>query len=194
MQYVRSQYTIEDSIKKSRFIGMLMPCPNEPEVGNGLQQLHLAHPGASNIAFAYRIKTGNGFISRFHDAGEPSGTAGKPIFQHLDGKDLVNVLLAVIRYFGGIKLGAGGLTRAYGNTARRVIETAELHPYIEFVKQRLTLDYKQVQAFEHLLKKLGGEITDQNFAEQVHLTIQLPKHNLKALSESFTGLYSLKTL
>lgn len=189
MQCVRTQYTIEDSIKKSRFIGVLMPCPNEPDVANGLQQIQRAYPGASHIAFAYRIKTGNGFISRFHDAGEPSGTAGKPIFQHLDGKDLINVLLAVIRYFGGIKLGAGGLTRAYGNTARRVIETAELYPYIEFVEQRLTLDYNQVQAFGHLLKKLDGEITGQDFAEQVHLTIQLPKDNLKALSESFTGLY-----
>ena len=191
MQCVRSQCSIEDSIKKSRFIGVLMPCPNESDVANGLRQLQLAHPGASHIAFAYRIKTSNGFISRFHDAGEPSGTAGKPIFQHLDGKDLVNVLLAVIRYFGGIKLGAGDLTRAYGNTAKRVIETAELHPYIEFVKQRLTLDYKQIQAFEHLLKKLGGEIISQDFAGQVHLNIQLPKHNLKALSESFTELYPL---
>lgn len=191
MQCVRSQCTIEDSIKKSRFIGVLMPCPNEPDVVNGLRQLQLAHPGSSHIAFAYRIKTENGFVSRFHDAGEPSGTAGKPIFQHLEGKDLVNVLLAVIRYYGGIKLGAGGLTRAYGNTARRVIETAELHPYIEFVKQRMTLDYKQMQAFEHLLKKLDGEITDQNFAEQVRLTIRLPKDNLKTLSESFTEMYPL---
>jgi uncharacterized YigZ family protein len=129
MKYIRSQYTLEDSIKKSRFIGVLMPCLNEPDVANDLRQLQHAHPNASHIVFAYRIKTGNGFISRFHDAGEPSGTAGKPIYQHLEGKELINVLLAVIRYFGGIKLGAGGLTRAYGNTAKRVIEIAELHPY-----------------------------------------------------------------
>jgi uncharacterized YigZ family protein len=191
MQSVRSQHMIEDSIKKSRFIGALMPCHNEFDLANGLRQLQLAHPNASHIAFAYRIKSGNGFTSRFNDAGEPSGTAGKPIFQHLEGKDLINVLLAVIRYFGGIKLGAGGLTRAYGNAAKRVIETATLFPYIEFVEQRLTLDYKQLQMFEHQLKKLDGEITAQNFAEQIHLTIQLPKDNLKVLSEEFTGLYPL---
>lgn len=189
MQCVKAQYIIEDSIKKSRFIGVMMPCLNEVEVGDCLRQCHLDHPDANHIAFAYRIKTGNGFISRFNDAGEPSGTAGKPIFQHLEGKNLINVLLMVIRYFGGIKLGAGGLTRAYGNTARRVVEAAELHPYIEFVERRLTLDYKQIQPFEHLLKKLDGKIISQDFAEQIHLTVQLPKDKLKELSDTFTGLY-----
>lgn len=187
---VKSQHTLEDSIKKSRFIGVLMPCLNEPDVTKGLQQCQALHPNASHIAFAYRIKTNNGLISRFHDAGEPSGTAGKPIFQHLEGKELINVLLAVIRYFGGIKLGAGGLSRAYGNTAKRVIESAICHPYIELVSQCLNLDYKQLQAFEYLLAKLGGEVIDQEFAEQAHLTIQLPKANLNKLSESFAGLVS----
>jgi uncharacterized YigZ family protein len=188
MQCVKLQYALENSIKKSRFIGLLIPCLSESEAGDSLKQCHLDHPNASHIVFAYRIKTANGFISRYNDAGEPSGTAGKPIFQHLEGKDLINVLLVVIRYFGGIKLGAGGLTRAYGNTAKQVIESAELTSYIELVGRRLTLDYKQLPAFEYQLKKLDGDIINQNFAEQVHLTIQLPKDNLMALSEAFSGL------
>jgi uncharacterized YigZ family protein len=189
MQCVKSQYAIEDSIKKSRFIGVLIPCLSESAVVDSLRQLRISHPSASHIAFAYRIKTHNGFISRFNDAGEPSGTAGKPIFQHLEGKDLINALLAVIRYFGGIKLGAGGLTRAYGNTAKRVIEIAEVYPYIEVAERKLTLDYKQIQLLEHLLKKLDGEIIGQDFAEQVHLTVQLPRDNLTALLEVFGGLH-----
>jgi uncharacterized YigZ family protein len=189
MQSISSPYTIEDAIKKSRFIGMLMPCLTDADVSNSLLHCQALHPNASHIAFAYRIKTSNGLISRFNDAGEPSGTAGKPIFQHLEGKGLVNVLLAVIRYFGGIKLGAGGLTRAYGNTAKHVIEIAELHPFIEYVEQQLVLDYKQMQLFEHVLKKLDGEIIKQDFTEQVHLTIQLPKQNLNALTEAFSGLF-----
>lgn len=188
MQCVKSQHTLEDSIKKSRFIGLLIPCLSESEVGDSLKQCRLDYPNASHIVFAYRIKTTNGFISRYNDAGEPSGTAGKPIFQHLEGKDLINVLLVVIRYFGGIKLGAGGLTRAYGNTAKQVIESAELTPYIELVERRLTLDYKQLPAFEYQLKKLDGDIINQDFGEQIHLTIQLPKDNLMALSEAFSGL------
>jgi uncharacterized YigZ family protein len=191
MQCVKSQHTLEESIKKSQFIGLLIPCLNEGEVGDSLKQCHLDHPNASHIVFAYRIKTANGFISRYNDAGEPSGTAGKPIFQHLEGKNLINVLLVVIRYFGGIKLGAGGLTRAYSNSAKRVIEGAELNPYIELVERRLTLDYKQLPTFEYQLKKLDGEIINQDFAEQIHLTIQLPKDNLIALSEQFSGLLLL---
>ena len=181
MQSVRNTYTVEDTIKKSRFIAVLAPCQNESEIADNLRLCQLKHLNASHIAFAYRIKTPNGLISRFNDAGEPSGTAGKPILQHLEGKELINVLLAVIRYFGGIKLGAGGLTRAYSNAAKGVIEIAELVPFIEMVVQRVTLDYKQMQAFEHHLKKLDGSIINQDFAEQVHLTIQLPKQNVMAL-------------
>ena len=100
--------------------------PVKYEVLQHLKQLHDEHPNASHIAYAYRIKTDHGLIYRFHDAGEPTGTAGKPIFQHIEGKELINLLIAVIRYFGGVKLGAGGLTRAYGNTAKQVIEAAEI--------------------------------------------------------------------
>lgn len=186
MQTITSEYTLEDSIKKSRFIGILFPCQSEIDIAKALQQCQLTHPNASHIAFAYRIKTSNGFISRFNDAGEPSGTAGKPIFQYLEGNDLINVLLTVIRYFGGIKLGAGGLTRAYGNTAKQVIEIAELLPYIEHTEQTLTLDYKELQMLEYQLKKLEGKIINQNFTEQVQLTVELPKANLNA----FLKLYS----
>jgi uncharacterized YigZ family protein len=189
MQSIKTEYCLEDIVKKSRFIGVLMPCLNESDVVNSLRQCQRAHPNASHIAFAYRIKTSNGFISRFNDAGEPSGTAGKPIFQHLEGKDMINALLVVIRYFGGIKLGAGGLARAYGNAAKRVIEIAELFPYIELVELQLVLEYKQMQSFEQALKKLDGEIINQDFAGQVQLTIKLPKHNLMVLAEIYSGIY-----
>ncbi len=182
---VKSASSCEETIKKSRFIGVLTSCADEQEVNRILQRLHTEHPAASHIAYAYRITTGNGLISRFHDAGEPSGTAGKPIFQHLEGNNLINVLLAVIRYFGGVKLGAGGLTRAYGGSARQVIETAELFPYIEYAEQRFQLDYKQMQSFEHFLKKLNGEIIEQRFSGQVDLVIKLPKHHLQEFREMF---------
>jgi putative IMPACT (imprinted ancient) family translation regulator len=70
-------------------------------------------------------------VCRFYDAGEPSGTAGKPVFKYIEGHDLINILCVVVRYFGGIKLGAGGLTRAYGNTAKLAIAAAAVVEYIE---------------------------------------------------------------
>lgn len=187
MYCVKSKYIIEDCIKKSRFIGVIMPCADENDVQVNLRQLYREYPDASHVAYAYRIKTETGLTYRFHDAGEPTGTAGKPIFQHLDGKDLVNSFIAVIRYFGGVKLGAGGLTRAYGNTARQVIEASEIIAYIEWLTIRLTLDYSRIQALEYLLKKLNGQIINKEFSEQVHVLIQIPADQLQTLSASFSS-------
>jgi len=180
---VKTTQTIEDTIKKSRFIGIIIPCQTEKEALQQLNQLHQTHPNASHIVFAYRIKSAKGLVMRFHDAGEPSGTAGKPVFQHLEGKDLINVLIVVIRYFGGIKLGAGGLTRAYGNTAKKVIEAGTMTEYIDYAEVKLELDYKQMQHFKYQLEKLDGAILQQDFAEKISLLVKIPEKNLSVLVE-----------
>ena len=185
MYCIKSRQVVEDTIKKSRFIGVIVPCINELEILQHLKQLHDEHPNASHIAYAYRIKTEHGLVYRFHDAGEPTGTAGKPIFQHIEGKELINLLIAVIRYFGGVKLGAGGLTRAYGNTAKQVIEAAEIGAYVEWVNISLTLAYNRMQPLEYLLKKLDGHILQQDFAGQVRLIIQLPADQVSILLAAF---------
>lgn len=181
MKLVAKANSYEELIKKSRFIGLIQPCQNEQEALLWLRQLHQQHPNASHIVYAYRIQSANGLICRFHDAGEPSGTAGKPIFQHLEGKQLINLCLAVIRYFGGVKLGAGGLTRAYSNTAKYLIEATELVDYIELTELNIELPYSQLQGLEYQLKKLEGSIISQQFAEQIKLQIQLPKDKLPQL-------------
>jgi putative IMPACT (imprinted ancient) family translation regulator len=113
------------------------------------------------------------------------GQAGKPIFQHLEGKNLINVLVVVVRYFGGVKLGAGGLTRAYGHMAKQVIDTASLQPYIEMATLRFTLDYERFQAFDYALKKVNGQIIEQVFAGQIHLTVALPADKQRELESQF---------
>ncbi len=189
MNCVKSRHSLEEVIKKSRFIGVITPCVNEQDVLVNLKQLHEAHPNASHIVYAYQLKTEHGLIYRFHDAGEPSGTAGKPIFQHLAGKQLVNLLIAVVRYFGGIKLGAGGLTRAYSHIAKQVIETADIYPYIDWVTVRLTLDYKQMQPLDYLLKKLDGDIIEHDFAEHITLLVKLPEAHVESLRQAFPDTY-----
>ena len=185
MQSVSSAHQIEEVIKKSRFLGYLLPCFNESEIIQSLQQLQAEHPNASHIAYAYRVTSSKGLAIRFSDAGEPSGTAGKPILKHLEGKELINVLVAVVRYFGGIKLGAGGLTRAYGNTAKKVIEIADIIEYIEFISLGFKLDYSQLQRFEYQLKKLDGEIISQDFSDCINLIISMPVANTEALKRLF---------
>lgn len=185
MNCVKSRHAIEDIIKKSRFIGLILPCANEHDVLQNLKQIHEEYSDASHIAYAWRLKTDQGLVYRFHDAGEPAGTAGKPIYQHLEGNDLINLLVAVIRYFGGIKLGAGGLTRAYGNTAKHVIDAAKTCPYIEWARVQLILDYPQMQLLEYQLKKLGGQIVKQDFAEQIRMTVELPAEQKDDLLKTF---------
>ncbi len=193
MYCVKKTTQIEDTIKKSRFIGILIPCPTESEALQHLTQLQQQYPDASHLVFAYRIKTLKGIVTRFHDAGEPSGTAGKPLFKHLAGKDLINLLCVVVRYFGGVKLGAGGLTRAYSHTAKKAIEASILCEYIEYTNKSLTLDYKQMQYFEYQLKIFDGIIVNQDFSEKVTLTIKIPESKVSDFSKIFQTLKTTVT-
>jgi uncharacterized YigZ family protein len=181
VKIVKQAGTAEEMIKKSRFIGLIAPCQSERQAHSILHQVQQQHPNANHIVFAYRINSDKGLICRFYDAGEPSGTAGKPVFQHLEGKQLINLIVVVIRYFGGIKLGAGGLTRAYSNTAKKVIDSAQIVDFVEFSQLQLTLEYNQLQLLEYQLKKLDGRIIKQDFTENVTVTVSIPVANIKAL-------------
>ena len=181
MKIIHTAAETEEYIKKSRFIGVIKPCQTEAEALQSIKALHLLHPAASHIVYAYRVQSPQGLVCRFNDAGEPSGTAGKPVFQHLEGKQLLNVLVAVIRYYGGVKLGAGGLTRAYSNLAKQAIDCVELVEYVEYCELQLTVAYNRLQALEYQLQKLDGCILAQEFAEQVGVKIKIPKHNSELL-------------
>jgi uncharacterized YigZ family protein len=186
MYCVNTSLTVEDTVKKSRFIGMLIPCQTEQEALLHLKRLQQQYAEASHLVFAYRIKSPKGIVTKFHDAGEPSGTAGKPVFQHLAGKDLINLLCVVVRYFGGVKLGAGGLTRAYSNAAKKVIEASAITEYIEYAELKLVLEYKELQNFEYQLKKLDGIIIKQLFSDIVSLVVKMPEGNVIGLAKLFS--------
>lgn len=186
MRCVVKTQSFEETIKKSRFMAVLMPCNTETQAMEALRDLSVRHPQASHIVFTYRLNTAQGIVYRFHDAGEPSGTAGKPIYQHLEGKQLIDVLLVVIRYFGGIKLGAGGLVRAYGGCAKQVIEAAQLVEYVDYQTLKLTVAYHRLQALEYQLKQLDGEIVGQSFGAQVDVEVRLPAARVEAL-KCFAG-------
>ncbi len=105
--------------KKSRFWGFLLECEKEEEVKTFLEELKKEHKKATHFCWACRLKTP--FCERAVDDGEPSGTAGRPILSVLQKKDLQNRAIIVVRYFGGVKLGAGGLLRAYAGTAGALV-------------------------------------------------------------------------
>jgi len=162
-------------IKKSHFIGAIMPCNSEHEALQHLRKLASQHPNANHLAFAWRIRQEDGFINeRCHDAGEPSGTAGRPILAPLEGRSIINAVVGVVRYFGGVKLGTGGLARAYGTAAKLAIEDADVYPWVEHISFELTIEYSQLQLLEYHLEKCKGKITDQEFTDRIRLKINMP--------------------
>jgi uncharacterized YigZ family protein len=187
---VETTTEVEYEIKKSRFIGVIMPCQSEDDALRKLGNLARQHPQANHLAFAWRIRQPEGFLTeRFHDAGEPSGTAGRPILAPLEGQDLINTVIGVIRYFGGIKLGTGGLTRAYGATAKQAIAEANIVKWVEMAQMTLEIDYAQLQLLEYQLKQLRGEIIEQNFTDKVVVTLVLPAIHQQAIRQQFIASY-----
>ena len=179
---------VEYEIKKSYFIGVIMPCENEREALQQLRTLASKHASANHLAFAWRIRQEDGFINeRCNDAGEPSGTAGRPILAPLEGEGIINAAVGVIRYFGGVKLGTGGLARAYGTAAKMAIDTATLIPWVEMTELKLKIDYAQLQLLEYQLKKCHGQITDQQFTDRVTVTITLPLGEREQIKQQFSG-------
>jgi len=166
----------EQTITKSRFIAAALPCKDEREIGAALRAFAAQHPSAHHLAYAFRIKTPEGIVPRFSDAGEPSGTAGLPIAKLLEGRDLINVCVAVIRYYGGVNLGTGGLVRAYGGTAKMALDNAKMAEFVEMHTVKLTISYKQMDMMTSALTKINGSIVSKNFNEQVDLVLSLPVH------------------
>lgn len=186
MQRITHPGKAEQTINKSRFIAAAEYCADERAVGLCLRRLAGAHQSAHHLAYAFRVKTEQGIIQRFHDAGEPSGTAGKPILQFIEGRDLINVCVGVIRYYGGINLGTGGLARAYGGTAKLALEAASVAPFVEMRQLRVVLDYKSLDGFTRELTKLNGEILDKAFGERVEVLISVPASEALTLKQRYS--------
>lgn len=186
-QVLTAPVTVENEIKKSRFIGVALPCDSEQQAMQQLRKLAAQHANANHLAFAWRIRQPEGFITeRFFDAGEPSGTAGRPILAPMQGENLINAVVAVVRYFGGVKLGTGGLTRAYGNAAKEALAAARLKPFVEMQQLTLQIDYSQLQMLEYQLKKCRGQILDQQFTDTVTVTITLPANAAPGIQQQFS--------
>ncbi|MCX7627710.1 MAG: YigZ family protein [Methylophilaceae bacterium] len=187
MQSIAQPGRAEQTLHKSRFIAVAESCADERAVALLLRRLAAEHGHASHLAYAYRVKNpgGQGFVTRCHDAGEPTGTAGRPILQHLEGRALVNVCIAVVRYYGGIQLGTGGLVRAYGGTARMALDAARLTPYVEQTRLRFALAYHRLEAFERDLARVGGQLLDKRFGAEVIVEAVVPVNALEGLQHRY---------
>ncbi len=195
MQTLAKPGFAEQTINKSRFIAAASHCESEREVGAFLRALAAQHQNAHHLAYAFRIKTLDGLgnhmiVPRFSDAGEPSGTAGKPVLQMLEGQKLINVAVGVIRYYGGINLGMGGLARAYGGTAKMALDAAIIAPFLEMQQISITISYRQVDALTRELAKLNGQILEKTFDNAAHFVVKLPVIKVQAFVQQFNKTIS----
>ncbi len=187
MFYLETILKKEETIKKSRFIGIILPCQTVMEANQLLEEFRQEYANASHVVFAYRIENNKEILNRYSDNGEPGGTAGKPVYQQIEGHQLINTLCIVIRYYGGIKLGTGGLVRAYAHAAKSVIQASELKPYIKLHREHCTIPYHRLNEFEYKLKQFDGRIINQTFTDEINLVIEIPEKQSKAFFQS-TGL------
>lgn len=169
MKTIKYNITHEYIIQKSKFISMLYQVNNEEEVINILNRLKLEYKDATHICYAYIINN----IKRFQDDGEPSGTAGIPILNVLESQKLNLILAVVIRYFGGIKLGAGGLVRAYTTSVVEALENQDLGEIVSGYKVTITFKYNNSKLIDNTLKNY--QIINKEFNSEITYIVNIPK-------------------
>jgi uncharacterized YigZ family protein len=178
MQTLKEEFTTTLEVKQSKFIAHLIPYEHY-EIK--LQNLKQEHPKARHFVTAYRyLNEFSQVVEHSSDDGEPKGTSGKPSLMVLQGQELINAAVIVVRYFGGTKLGTGGLVRAYSDAVNLVIEEAELSLYKEESIKEIIFDYSDIRMVEYECDTNGIMIVEKLFEDKAHYTLQAPKENLTA--------------
>lgn len=167
--------------KKSKFIANIFYVESIEGVENKLKEIRKKYYDAKHNCFAFRLDKDN--ISRFSDDGEPSGTAGSPMLNILEGRNLSNVLVIVTRYFGGILLGTGGLVRAYSDATIKAIENANIVSKVFGNVVNIEVEYKDLDNFKYYLKNENINIEDISYVEKIIIKIELTDEELKKINQ-----------
>jgi uncharacterized YigZ family protein len=177
-------------VKDSRFYADAAPAQSREEAEKFVDSIRQRFPDATHHCFAYRVGVGDQAVTRSGDAGEPGGTAGRPILQAIEARGLANVVLVVTRYFGGTKLGTGGLIRAYSAAAFAVLDAATVVTRAAMRAIDVEIHYEHLGAVQHLVARLNGVIMDEGYGEKVRLRISVPRTNVENLIEDLRNLTS----
>lgn len=175
-------YIIDKNIKKeliiknSRFITILLKITDKNEINKLITNLKDEYPKATHYCYAYIIDN----YKKASDDGEPGGTAGMPILNILEKNDLTNVLAVVVRYFGGIKLGAGGLVRAYSKSVRDTLEEIKLIELEKGTKIKLEISYEEQKNIDYILK--NSTITNKDFTNKIIYEVLINNKTLEKLN------------
>ncbi|NYT20018.1 MAG: YigZ family protein [Methanosarcinales archaeon] len=171
---VRSDGVAQKEFKNSVFIGHAAPIRDEAEAKAFVLAVKERYSDANHNVSAYLINSGSTLVAKYDDDGEPAGSSGKPVFKVLELKELSNVAVVVTRYFGGIKLGFGGLSRAYREAAVAAIEEAGIIEVHETVALKLTVIYSDLQPVKKLVEEYGN-VLDETYTDVVELSVEVRK-------------------
>ncbi len=180
MQTIDQIYSSQTEVKRSKFLAFLVPIDRFEEIHAKLKADHLK---ANHIVWAKRhLNNHDQIVEESSDDGEPKGCAGRPVLRVMQGHGLIECGILIVRYFGGIKLGTGGMARAYGEAAKTVIESAELVPYEkEAVVTFFTL-YAEVSRWEYLINQIEGLAADKHFENDgCRWRVSGPERSIEAL-------------
>ncbi|MBQ5431626.1 MAG: YigZ family protein [Lachnospiraceae bacterium] len=175
--------------KKSRFIGRALPIESEQQAQEILKEIRKQYYDARHVCYAFQVDQ----ITRSSDDGEPSGTAGRPILDMIGYAGLKNVLVVVTRYFGGVLLGTGGLTRAYGQTAKEAIEAAPQMEILSGRKIDLVCDYNDYGKVDYLVRQKNIPVHSSDFGAEVTFSVMLEEENYEAFVKEVTDLTGGRT-
>ena len=176
--------------KNSKFIGYAFPITSENEVKTHIENLKAAHFSARHWCYAYQIGTET-VKFRANDDGEPSNSAGMPIYGQIQSFEITNVLIVVVRYFGGVKLGVGGLISAYKTTAQLTLEAADIIEKTIDKHFKITFEYKNMNKVMRIIKEKNLDIVNQKMEMNCEIEIATRKKNAKQIVDIFSTLFEI---
>lgn len=178
-------------VKKSRFIARVIPVESREEVNAAVARARQDYPDARHHCWAYVLgRPADASSAGMNDDGEPAGTAGKPILNALQHGHLGNTLVIVIRYFGGIKLGAGGLVRAYGTATSLALESAPSKKLRQWLVFQLELGFSDEQPLRHFLSGIAAEIVEVSYSETVGVRLRVSRED-EGLMQRFCDAHGI---
>lgn len=185
--------TAEVLEKKSRFISYVYHVEDEENIEKLIKEMRRKYHDARHVCFAWRIIKGGQVIERASDDGEPSGTAGAPMLSILKKENLCNILILVIRYFGGILLGTGGLVRAYSEATQKVIEKSEIVIMTNGVEIEVKLEYSNLDIFKYYCKNNDINIINIQYLDDIIIKVEMETYvKDKMLKEFETKTLKIK--
>jgi len=176
-------------VEGSRFLAEAFPVESRGAVEACLEAVRGREPKATHHCSAYRLGR-DGADVHYDDDGEPSGTAGQPILRQIDARTLTNTLVVVVRYFGGTKLGTGGLMRAYGDAAAAALEHATLVEHTVRTPVRLRFAYDDTSPARRVLRQFDTEVQESNYTDVTTLTVGVRRSEVEAFVDAFTNALS----